>query len=101
MKILSFVLALFVFIGCGSEKKEAPKSTVVKVSFKIDGMVCTSCEKSIKSKLTKIEGVKSVNVSQESGDAEVEFDASKISEEKLIAGISELGYKAAVKSTQQ
>ncbi|MFQ3598343.1 MAG: cation transporter [Chloroherpetonaceae bacterium] len=100
MKILSFVLVLFVFISCGSEKKEAPKPTVVKVSFKIDGMVCTSCEKSIESKLTKIEGVKSVNVSQENGDAEVEFDASKVSEEKLVADIVELGYKASVKQLQ-
>lgn len=101
MKILSFVLALFVFIGCGSEKKESPKPAVVKVSFKIDGMVCTSCEKSIESKLTKIEGVKSVNVSQENGEAEVEFDATKLSEEQLIAGIGELGYKASVKLLQQ
>lgn len=101
MKILSFILAIFVFIGCGSEKKEAPKHAVVKVSFKIDGMVCTSCEKSIESKLTKIEGVKFVNVSQENGDAEVEFDASKISEEKLIADIGALGYKASLKQLQQ
>lgn len=101
MKILSFVLAIFVFIGCGSEKKEAPKPAVVKVFFKIDGMVCTSCEKSIESKLTKIEGVKFVNVSQENGDAEVEFDASKISEEKLIADIGALGYKASLKQLQQ
>ncbi|MFN3345480.1 MAG: heavy-metal-associated domain-containing protein [Chloroherpetonaceae bacterium] len=101
MKVLFFVLALFVFIGCGSEKKEAPKANVVKVSFKIDGMVCSSCEKSIESKLTKIDGVKSVNVSQEVGSADVEFDASKISAEKLIADISELGYKASIKSSQQ
>ncbi len=100
MKILSFVLALFVFIGCGSEKKEAPKPAVVKVSFKIDGMVCSSCEKSIESKLTKIDGVKSVNVSQEVGGADVEFDASKISAEKLIADISELGYKVSIQSSQ-
>lgn len=101
MKVLSFVLALFVFIGCGSEKKEAPKPAIVKVSFKIDGMVCTSCEKSIESKLTKIDGVKSVNVSKDDGEAEVEFDANKISEEKLIAGIGEMGYKASVKQLQQ
>ncbi len=101
MKVLSFVLALFVFIGCGSEKKEAPKPAIVKVSFKIDGMVCSSCEKSIESKLTKIEGVKSVNVSQETGEAEVEFDASKLSEEKLISDIGEMGYKASVKPLQQ
>ncbi|MGQ9806110.1 MAG: heavy-metal-associated domain-containing protein [Chlorobiales bacterium] len=100
MKILSFVLAIFVFIGCGTEKKEAPKPAVVKVSFKIDGMVCTSCKKSLESKLTKIEGVKSVNVSQENGEAEIEFDGLKVSEEKLITSIDELGYKATVKQLQ-
>ncbi len=101
MKILTFALVLFVFIGCGPEKKDLPKPSLVKVSLKIDGMVCTSCEQSIESKLTKIDGVKSVQVSQETGDAEVEFDASKITEETLIAGISELGYKASIKQLQQ
>lgn len=100
MKVLSFVLALFVFIGCGTEKKQAPKPAVVKVAFKIDGMTCSSCEKSIESKLTKIEGVKSVTISQENGEAEIEFDGLKVSEEKLITSIDELGYKATVKQLQ-
>lgn len=97
MKILVFALALFVFIGCGSEKQETSKPAVVKVSLKIEGMVCSSCEKSIESRLTKIAGVQSVTVDHESSSAEVEFDASKTTQDQLIAGIEELGYKASVK----
>lgn len=98
MKRLVFFLVIFVFIGCGSER---PKPNVVTVSFKIDGMVCASCEKSIESKLAQIDGVQSVEVDQKSGDAKVAFDASKVSEERLIADIGALGYKASAKSTQR
>lgn len=100
MKYLSILLALFLYVGCASEKKENEKPAVVKVSLKIDGMVCTSCENSIKTKIAKVEGVKSVEVSQETGNAEVMFDASKVNTEKIIADIGALGYKASAKSAQ-
>ncbi|MCS6988387.1 MAG: cation transporter [Chloroherpetonaceae bacterium] len=101
MRFVVFFLIFFVFIGCGSEKKEPSKANVVKVSLKIEGMVCSSCEKSIESKLAKLDGVQLVEVSQESGEAEVEFDASKVSEERLIAEIDAIGYKACAKTTQR
>jgi copper chaperone CopZ len=94
MKTLVVVFALIAFVGCASEKKVAPK--VVTVSFKVDGMVCNSCEESIKTKLTKVDGVKSVQVSQPDGKAIVAFDDSKINAETLAADIQALGYKAAV-----
>jgi copper chaperone CopZ len=93
ISFLALFTALMVSVGC-SKTATPPAEKVITVSFKVDGMVCQSCEKSVKTALTKLDGVKSVEVSQPDGKAIVVFDESKQSSQKLIAGIEELGYKA-------
>ncbi|MFN3385862.1 MAG: heavy-metal-associated domain-containing protein [Candidatus Thermochlorobacter sp.] len=95
--LYSFLLSLVV-IGCSAQKAEPPQAKIQKVNFAIDGMVCSSCEESIQTKLVKLEGVKSVEASTAKKCAIVEFDASKVSEKDLIATIESLGYKAVAQS---
>jgi Copper chaperone len=81
MRLILFPLFfLLLFSSCAQRSQNAVTPTTQKVSFSISGMVCTSCEQSIQTKLAKIEGVKSVQASTAKQCATVEFDASKVSE---------------------
>lgn len=64
----------------------------MKKILKINGMHCKSCSMLIKSELEDA-GVKS-DINYESGKAEIEFDESKISLEKIKTIIKRAGYLA-------
>ncbi|MCS7014262.1 MAG: heavy-metal-associated domain-containing protein [Chloroherpetonaceae bacterium] len=85
---------LLLTLGCSKPEQPSPNGKLQKVSFSVEGMVCTSCEQSIQTKLAKLDGVRSVEASTAKKCAVVEFDASKVSEQELIATIESLGYKA-------
>ena len=64
------------------------------VVLEIEGMVCENCRSKIEKKLQKADGVKKVKVSFESSRAELEYDETKTSLEKIFALVEDLGYKA-------
>ena len=54
-------------------------------SFKVEGMMCgVSCVNKIKTQVDALEGVKSCNVSFEKGMMIVDYDNSKLNDEKII-----------------
>src|ERR1035437_281480 len=62
-----------------------------KVEWKVEGMTCSTCALSVSKYLEK-QGLKDIKVSLADGD--VSFDSEgKTEKEKLIKGISQLGYK--------
>ena len=65
---------------------------VLKV--KILSMDCAACALNIQSVLRKQAGVQQAHVSFASKEAVVQYDATKISPEKIIAAIDETGFKA-------
>ncbi|MBA2524616.1 MAG: heavy-metal-associated domain-containing protein [Pyrinomonadaceae bacterium] len=68
-----------------------------RVLVGIEGMHCTSCASGIKSMLKRTRGVVSAEVSFNQKEANVEFDPSATSREKIIEAITNMGYKAHVK----
>ncbi len=99
MRLIVFPLVfLLLCSSCAQRSHDTAPPKTQTVSFAISGMVCTSCEQSIQTKLAQIEGVKSVEASTAKQCATVEFDASKVSEKDLIATIESLGYKATVQT---
>lgn len=67
-----------------------------KVILKIEGMHCGACATGIQMLLTTTEGVKSAAVDYTGKKGEVEFDPAKVTKEKIITVIGELGYTATV-----
>jgi len=65
-----------------------------KIELKIEGMHCGACATGIQMLVSQLAGVKSVFVDYESKKGTVEFDPEKITKEKIIKEIEELGYKA-------
>jgi copper chaperone CopZ len=67
-------------------------SAVLKV--KIPSMDCAACALNIQSVLKKEAGVQQAQVSFDTKDAVVRYDAEKTSPEKIIAAIDQTGFKA-------
>ncbi len=73
--------------GEGKEKDN------MKITLKIEGMMCPHCEARVKAALEAVEGVISADVSHKSGSAEVEV-SDGVSAEILKETVTAAGYKA-------
>lgn len=75
-----------------SAARDNPKT----VQLKITGMDCAMCTNTIHKKLSKMEGIIKDEVSYENESAIITYDPAKITVEKIIKAIENLGYKATV-----
>lgn len=66
------------------------------IKFKITGMHCSSCSMNIDGELEDMPGVIKADTSYAKAQAIVEFDADKISPEKILEIIKATGYEAEV-----
>lgn len=65
-----------------------------KKQFKISGMTCANCARTIEKGLGKMEGVKSATVNFASEKLALELDPAMVTEEDILARIKDLGYAA-------
>lgn len=65
-----------------------------KVQLNIEGMHCGSCAIGIQMLLQNTEGVINSSADYEAKSGEVEYDEDKVSLDKIIEVIKELGYAA-------
>jgi copper chaperone len=68
----------------------------VKETVKIDGMSCSHCTASVKKAVGGLDGVKSVDVSLEKKQAEVEFDDAVVGLAAIKAAIEDQGYDVVI-----
>lgn len=67
-------------------------STTKKTQFKVGGMSCSFCTRSIEDALAQMDGVESVSVSLSHEEALVEYDEKQIEREDLKKTLTDLGY---------
>lgn len=65
-----------------------------QTEFKVEGMDCGGCVKSVTRMLTGVAGVTSVNVSLEQANAAVEFDPALTDLAALKKAVERAGFKA-------
>ena len=75
-----------------NEKVAMEKEITEQVNWKVEGMDCANCALSISTYLKK-QGMQDVKVNPVSGDVLFEKISSKVSDDTLKKGISDLGYK--------
>jgi copper ion binding protein len=64
------------------------------ITLKVEGMTCNHCVMHVKSALEEdVDGVKSAEVSLDSGEATIEYDESTASLEQMASAVEEAGYK--------
>ena len=104
IKVMAFLGIILMLTSCqekvekkDTEVKSTKKNELVavadlkKVSLNIKGMTCEiGCARTIQSKLSKTEGVKSAKVNFEEKNGIVEYDANKISEKQIIAVVEQI-----------
>jgi copper chaperone CopZ len=71
--------------------KESAKT--IKVSYLLEGMTCSGCERTISKVVGNMEGVQSAKADLESSTLSVEYDSQKVYIDKVRAAVNGLGYK--------
>jgi copper chaperone len=64
------------------------------VTLQVEGMTCEGCVRSVTRVLQGIAGVQSVEVSLEDARAQVQFDPTRTSTQRLVDAVQEAGYQA-------
>lgn len=67
------------------------------VTLSVPGMTCAVCPITVKKALTKVDGVRTVEVSFEKRQAIVTFDDAKTRVQALIQATTDAGYPSSVK----
>jgi copper chaperone len=65
-----------------------------KIEFKVEGLHCDGCVKSVTRMLTGIPGVEKVDVSLAEGKAEVSFDPAKAGLPEFKRAVERAGFRA-------
>ncbi|WP_022886929.1 heavy-metal-associated domain-containing protein [Glaciibacter superstes] len=68
---------------------------MTSTSYRVTGMTCGHCERSVAEEVTQIEGVTGVTVSAEAGTLIVASSA-EIDEAQVLAAVTEAGYRATI-----
>jgi copper chaperone len=69
-------------------------SATVKQEFAVEGMHCGGCVKSVTGAVTRLPGVRKVDVSLEKKAATVEYDGTAIEPAAIVAAIVAAGFEA-------
>ena len=93
------MLCLFVVLAFSCKNQGEPKTSVINSNsasvtyqYKVSGMTCTGCEETIRSCVLKQNGVKSVKVSHEEGEAIVELIPGMTDTSAIKTAINSTGY---------
>ena len=78
----------------GGPAQAASNAVIKTVTIPIEGMSCSACAARVKRTLKAIDGVAEVEISLEHRNARVRYVEGKVSPERLVAAINQLGYKA-------
>ena len=65
------------------------------ITLKVKGMTCGGCVAAVERVLSGLDGVATVGVSLDRGEATVEFDGARVAESDLRAAIEDAGYDVA------
>jgi mercuric transport protein len=85
---------------CGDDKQPAQaKAAGAHVTLAIDGMTCASCGAAIRVTLKKLDGVKDATVNFDDKRANVTYDPSRVTPQKMVKAIEDAGYKARVEKS--
>lgn len=92
------VMALLLAAVCAGWTPQAlaaeGKTATVTSAFKVEGMTCGGCEAGIRIKVKKLPGVERVEASHEENRVQVTYDPKKVTPQRIIQAIEELGYSA-------
>jgi copper chaperone CopZ len=105
MKVISSLMVAFILLvaGCNSapeseqeqssEKAQINPDHVVLIDMDVNGMTCTGCENTIKTGVSELEGVVSVEASHIDAKTWIKADTTLVDIQKIKEVISARGYE--------
>ena len=74
---------------------------MAKVKFSVSGMTCAACQANVTKSVSKLKGVKNVDVNLLAGSMTAEFDEAIITSGDIISAVESIGYGASVYGNQK
>jgi copper chaperone CopZ len=71
------------------QKSATTKLQVTQCALKVSGMTCDGCAGMVEKGLLKVEGVKTAKVDFKTGEAQVSFDKTKTTPERIVAAFNQ------------
>lgn len=71
-----------------------------KVRFDIQGMTCSSCSSHVEKAVSRLQGIKNVNVNLLSNNMQVEYDENILEQNEIIKAVIDAGYGATLKEDE-
>jgi copper chaperone CopZ len=69
------------------------KNSIKKEKYLLEGMTCSGCERTVSRVVSNIEGVKFANADLKTSTVTVEYDAEKVTIDKMKSAVNSVGYK--------
>lgn len=79
-----------------SSLKYGEKVATITEKLQVEGMTCGGCVKKVRAALSKIDGVKDVEVSLKDNQTTVTYDPGKVSTTQLLEAVNKIGYQASL-----
>lgn len=64
-----------------------------KEAYRVEGMTCSGCERTVQKVISNLEGVTSSKADLKSSTVSVEYDPSKVTIDKIKSAVDAVGYK--------
>ena len=74
-------------------EKQNDNVNVIEKTFHVEGMTCGGCASGVQRSLTKLEGVKSAEVSLAGSLATVSYDPDAVTPEQMQQAVEKIGFK--------
>lgn len=87
----SVLLALLLFL---SGNLFASEHSIKTVTLHVEGMKCPMCPASVKSSISKLQGIKDVKVSLKDAVATVSYEEGKVTVDQIIKAVEGAGFSA-------
>lgn len=71
-----------------------------KTKFDIEGMTCSSCSSHVEKAVSRLQGIKNVNVNLLSNNMQVEYDENILDQNEIIKAVIDAGYGATLKEDE-
>lgn len=62
-------------------------------TFKVEGMTCSGCERTVQKVIGNIEGVKNASANVATASVSVEYDPARVNTDQIRDAVSKVGYR--------
>ena len=94
---MTMIFRILLFVSLLAQPALAAYRTV---KFSVSNMTCTLCPVTVKSAISQVQGVTSVEIDQDLAQATVSYDDALVTIEAIAAASTNAGYPAAVVQAQ-